>query len=130
VLGVVVSATVALCEDDRIVRDVLMHEVGHCFETARRLVDRDDLGSSITDLRGDPMDEARDRRLLPKMADWFVGKGGEFMRWSDEPVVPVASVQALLDAGRLVLSEPPRMAPGQPLLPTDWIEHIRSLRHS
>jgi hypothetical protein len=129
-LGVVVSATVALCEDDRIVRDVLMHEVGHCFETARRLVERDDLGSSIADLRGDPMDETRDRRMLPVMGDWFVGKDGEFMRWGDEPIVPTAAIQALLDAGHLVLSEPPRMAPGQPLIPPDWAEHVRSLRRA
>lgn len=128
-LGIVVSATVVLCRDDEVVRNVLLHEVGHCFETARKLVDGDDLGTTIADLRGNPMDEARDRRMLPVMSDWFVAKDGAFMRWGDDPIVPITELQALLDAGHLVLSEPPLMAPGKPTIPPDWVDHIRTLRH-
>jgi len=127
-LGVVVSATVALCEDEAVVRDVLMHEVGHCFETARKLVDQADLGSPASDLRGDPADEARDRRMLPEMADWFVGSTGSFMQWGTQPIVPTAEIQGLLDAGFLSLSDPPLMSPGTPSIPADWTGHIRSLR--
>jgi hypothetical protein len=127
-LGVVVSATVALCEDEAVVKDVLMHEIGHCFETARKLVDQVDLGLSAADLRGDPTDEARDRRMLPVMANWFVGPVGAFMQWGDEPIVPNAEIQGLLDAGHLSLSASPLMSPGMPSIPADWTDHIRSLR--
>lgn len=75
------------------------------------------------------MDEARDRRMLPEIGDWFVASEGEFMKWGDDPVVPIAELQTLLDAGHLILSEPPRMTPGRPTIPSDWIDHIRALRH-
>ena len=126
-IGVVVSVTAALCEDETIVKALLLHEVCHCFQTAKLITDHNDLGASLADLRGDPLDEERDRRLLARLPDWFSRSVGEVISRGDG-IVATEEIQALLDAGHLTLSEPPRSARGIPRVPAEWAAHVRGLR--
>lgn len=91
VFGVELSGPIALLGDEARIRAVLIHEFGHCFYYAKRVIDVLDAGGPyvIDDRRpGDAdsvyYDEAADRAALVEPSDWFSeAVARDFPYWND-----------------------------------------------
>jgi len=128
-IGVLVSAGPALCEEDQVVRALLVHEFAHCFSLAKIIVDHNDLGTPLDALQGDSFDHAREHRLQVDPQDWFGREDWDLMQWNDERMKPVSlEVGRLVTTGQLVPEGLPLYEKASFQVPLEWKEHVRDLR--
>jgi hypothetical protein len=131
VIGVLMGIGPTLCTDDSIVRKLLVHEFAHCFFIAKKITDHLDLGV-LLDLRGDPMDEDRDRVMMVPPSEWFGSADAEsIIGWDDTALgnSVAAELNPLLETRQVAWTAPPPGGGGGfPTVPSEWIEHIRALR--
>jgi len=131
VIGVLMGIGPTLCTDDSMVRKLLVHEFAHCFFIATKITDHLDLGVPL-DLRGDPMDEDRDRATMVAPSEWFGPADAEsIIGWDDSALGDsvAAELNPLLEARQVAWTAPPPGGGGGfPTIPSEWIEHIRALR--
>jgi hypothetical protein len=128
-IGVLACVGVVLCEDDGLVRDLLVHEFAHCFKVGEIVVDHNDLGTSLDELRGDPYDQEREDRLLVEGPDWFGPRDASIMRWGDPRIATMTrEVSALVTSGQIRGEQPPIVEPASFNVPEEWKTHVRSLR--
>jgi hypothetical protein len=78
------SAQTAICEDETLVRSVLVHEFSHCFHSVHKTVREAETGRQTADINFDPHNAADDEKRLVDPLDWFGQKDAElFVRHDD-----------------------------------------------
>jgi hypothetical protein len=61
----------ALCDDDALIRVILVHEFGHCFRLVQKVIRDVDAGATKIDDSHDIFDAAADDERLGNPSDWF-----------------------------------------------------------
>jgi hypothetical protein len=130
-ISVLLGAGPALCQDENLVRAVLVHEFAHCFKVATIIVDHLDLGTSLDGLGGSSWDPNREHRLLARPSEWFGPDDVELLSWGDGRMGPMTDeVHLLVRSGQLRGEGLPIHAPASFNVPDEWKRHIRSIRSS
>jgi|SRR6267378_5178403 len=128
-LGVLVAAGPILCTDERLIRDILVHEFSHCFWTAAQIIDHIDsgrLGPLV--LAGNPMDQSREDATHVDLGDWFGEEDRVLLRWGDPRIAPY--IERELDAVAECLPTIPAplaLDVRGVIVPPEWAAHIRGM---
>jgi len=135
VFAIELPAPTALSLNEDRIHAVLVHESGHCFYYATRLVGLMDSGVeplSFNDSRGDVYtDEAADRARLVTPSDWFTEKVADAFSYWNDPRLNSRGDDTYAWLKHLRVEEGSgRFAADHVSIPDDWIEHIRRLRLS